>query len=298
MHRVFLTILGLSAFAAKVPGQTASEFAQHIASEYRMIPNVTYLTMSGIDLKLDVYQKRNVNIPQPTLVYMHGGFWVAGNKETGILSLLPWMEMGWNVINVEYRLGAVAHAPAALEDCLCALRFVAAPQQLMAYNIDPRKIVVMGESAGGHLALSLGMVPDSAGLDLECTNGQPLPKVAAVINWFGIYDVPDVIDGPNRQPAAQRWFGSMPDRMGIAKRASPITYVRAGLPPIVTIHGDADRTVPYAQALKLNADLERLEVPHELITVPGGGHGNFTPEQRSMIYRRIQEFLTKNGIMK
>ena len=142
------------------------------------------------------------------------------------------------------------------------------------------------------------MVPDSAGLDLECTNGQPLPKVAAVINWFGIYDVPDVIDGPNRQPAAQRWFGSMPDRMGIAKRASPITYVRAGLPPIVTIHGDADRTVPYAQALKLNADLERLEVPHELITVPGGGHGNFTPEQRSMIYRRIQEFLTKNGIMK
>jgi hypothetical protein len=52
--------------------------------------------------------------------------------------------------------------------------------------------------------------------------------------------VPDVIDGPNRQPAAQRWFGSMPDRMEIAKRVSPITYVRAGLPPIVTIHRDAD----------------------------------------------------------
>jgi len=298
MHRVLLTILSLFGFAAKLPAQTASDFAQHIANEYRMIPNVTYLTMGGIDLKLDVYQKRNVDTPQPTLVYMHGGFWVAGNKETAILSLLPWMEMGWNIINVEYRLGAVAHAPAALEDCLCALRFVAATQQLTAYNIDPQKIVVMGESAGGHLALSLGMVPDSAGLDLECTNGQPLPKVAAVINWFGIYDVPDVIDGPNRQPAAQRWFGSMPDRIDIAKRVSPITYVRAGLPPIVTIHGDADRTVPYAQAVKLNADLERLRVPHELITVPGGGHGNFTQEQRSMIYRKIQEFLAKNRIMK
>jgi acetyl esterase/lipase len=297
MHRVFPTILGLFAFAAGLPAQTASDFAQHIANEYRMVPNVTYLTMGGVDLKLDVYQKRNVNIPQPTLVYMHGGFWVAGNKETAILSLLPWMEMGWNVINVEYRLGAVAHAPAALEDCLCALRFVAAPQQLMAYNIDPQKIVVMGESAGGHLALSLGMIPDSAGLDLECANGRPLPRVATVINWFGVYDVPDVIDGPNRQPAAQRWFGSMPDRMEVAKRVSPITYVRAGLPPIVTIHGDADKTVPYAQAVKLNADLERLQVPHELITVPSGGHGNFTPEQRSMIYRRIREFLAKNGIM-
>jgi acetyl esterase/lipase len=296
MHRVLLTIPGLLAFAAGVSAQTPADFAQHFANEYRVLPNVTYLTMAGVDLKLDVYQKRNVNMPQPTLFYMHGGFWVAGNKEGAILSLLPWMEMGWNVVNVEYRLGAAARAPAALEDCLCGLRFIAAPQQVMAYNIDPQKIVVMGESAGGHLALSLGMVPDSAGLDLECANGQPLPKVAAVINWFGIYDVPDVIDGPHRQPAAQRWFGSMPDRMEIAKRVSPVTYLRPGLPPILTIHGDADRTVPYAQAVKLNADLERVEVPHRLITIPGGGHGNFTPEQRTMIYREIQEFLTKNGI--
>jgi acetyl esterase/lipase len=297
MRHLLPTLLGVFACASSVFAQTSADFAQHIANEYRMIPNVTYLTMGGIDLKLDVYQKRNVNTPQPTLVYMHGGFWVAGNKETAILSLLPWMEMGWNVINVEYRLGAVAHAPAALEDCLCSLRFIAAPPQLMAYNIDPQKIVVMGESAGGHLALSLGIIPESAGLDLECVNGQPLPKVAAVINWFGVYDVPDVIDGPNKQQAAERWFGSMPDRMEVAKRVSPMMYVRAGLPPIITIHGDADRTVPYAQAVKLNADLERLKVPHQLITIPGGGHGNFAPEQRTLIYRVIREFLTKNGII-
>jgi len=74
--------------------------------------------------------------------------------------------------------------------------------------------------------------------------------------------------------------------------------VRAGLPPIITIHGDADRTVPYPQAVKLNADLERLNVPHQLITIPGAGHGNFTPDQRTMIYKTIREFLTKNGVMK
>jgi acetyl esterase/lipase len=273
-----------------------SEWAVHAANEYRMVPNVTYLTMGGVDIKLDVYQKRNVTTPQPTLVFMHGGFWVAGNKEAALPSLLPWMEMGWNIINVEYRLGAVAQAPAALEDCLCALRFIGAPAQLMAYNIDPAKIVVMGESAGGHLALSLGMIPDSAGLDLECANNQPLPKVAAVIDWFGIYDVPDVIDGPNRQPAAMRWFGSMPNRLEVAKRVSPMTYVRAGLPPTMIIHGDNDHTVPYPQAVKLKADLDRLKVPNEMVTIPGGGHGNFTAPQRTTIYTTIREFLAKHGL--
>ena len=200
--------------------------------------------------------------------------------------------------NVEYRLGAVAQAPAALEDVMCAFKFIAAPAQTMAYNIDPNKIVVMGESAGGHLSLSLGIIPESAGLALQCENGQPMPKPAAVLNWYGIYDVQDVIDGKNKQPAAQRWFGSMPDRMEIAKRVSPMTYVRAGLPPILTVHGDADMVVPYPQAVKLNADLEKLGVPHQLITIPKGGHGNFTPEQRTMIYRTIREFLVKNGVMK
>jgi acetyl esterase/lipase len=298
IRRYVVPAILLAASLSAVSGQTAADFVQHVSNEYRMTPNVTYLTMGGVDLKLDVYRKLNVTTPQPTLFYLHGGFWVAGNKEAAILSLLPWMEMGWNVVNVEYRLGAVAPAPAALEDCLCALRFITQQAQLTNYNIDPAKIVVMGESAGGHLALSLGMIPDSAGLDGECTNGQPLPKVAAVINWFGIYDVPDVIDGPNKQPAAMRWFGSLPNKMDVAKRVSPVTYVRAGLPPTITIHGDADRTVPYPQAVKLNTDLERLKVPHQLISIPGGGHGNFTPEQRTMIYKTIREFLTKNGVMK
>lgn len=284
------------AFLATLSAQTGGDFAQHLANEYRMIPNVTYLTMGGIDLKLDVYQKLNVTTPQPTLVYMHGGFWVAGNKEAAILNFAPWLEMGWNVVNVEYRLGAVAPAPAALEDSLCALRFIGAPAQRMNYNIDPAKIVVTGESAGGHLALALGMTPDSANLDLECAADTPLPKVAAIINWFGIYDVADVIDGPNRRAAAVRWFGSLPNRMEIAKRVSPMTYVRAGLPPTITVHGDADPTVPYPQAVKLKADLDRLKVPNLLITVPGGRHGGFTPAQRTKIYVDIRAFLAQHGL--
>jgi len=139
--------------------------------------------------------------------------------------LIPWFEMGWNVVNVEYRLARVALAPAAVEDCLCALRFVAA--QAKTYNFDVNRIVSMGESAGGHLALTTGMIPESAGLDREC-EGVPLPKVAAIINWYGVADVADVIDdGPHKANLAVQWFGSLPNRDELARRLSPLTYIRA-----------------------------------------------------------------------
>ena len=158
------------------------------------------------------------------------------------MSLIPWMEMGWNVVNVEYRLARVAPAPAAVEDCLCALRYLAA--QAKTYNIDVNRLVVTGESAGGHLTLTSAMIPESAGLDRQCAGNTPVPKVAAAINWFGITDVADVIDGPNKANLAVTWLGSLPNKDEIARRVSPLTYVRPGLPPILTIHGDKDRSCP------------------------------------------------------
>lgn len=289
---VLLAAIAMPGWAQLSP---SAVWANHAAAEYQMYPNVTYWNMSGTDLKLDIYRRRTATTPQPTIIYIHGGFWVAGNKEGAIMNLLPWMEMGWNVVNVEYRLGAVALAPAAVEDCFCALRFIGA--QAKTYNIDTSRIVVTGESAGGHLALALGMIPESEGLDRECA-GAPLPKVAAVLNWFGITDVPDVIDGPHKANAAVRWFGSLPNRMEIARRVSPLTYVRPGLPPILTVHGDSDPTVPYDEAVRLHAALAKVNVPNQLVTVPGGKHGNFTADQRDVIYTTIREFLAKNGLGK
>jgi acetyl esterase/lipase len=288
---VLLTLLAAApGFAQLSP---AAEAAVHAENQYQVIPNVTYLTAGGVDLKLDVYQRRGVTTPQPTVIYIHGGFWAAGNKEGAIMKLLPWMEMGWNVVNVEYRLAKVALAPAAVEDCMCALRFI--NNQAKTYNVDTSRIVVTGESAGGHLALSLGMIPESVGLAREC-EGPPLPKVAAVINWFGVTDVMDVIDGPHKANIAATWLGSLPNREEIAKRVSPLTYVRPGLPPILTIQGDADTTVPYEQGVRLHAALAKAGVVNQHLTIPGGKHGNFTPEERTRIYITIREFLAKNGL--
>jgi acetyl esterase/lipase len=176
MRKILPVILPLVTLAASGFAQTSGQlsptaaWATHAANEYQVYPNVTYLTMGDTQLKMDIYRRRTATTPQPTLIYMHGGFWVAGNKEGAILSLLPWMEMGWNVINVEYRLGPNTLAPGALEDCFCALRYVA--QQAMMYNVDVGRIVVTGESAGGHLALSLGILPESEGFDRECAAAQ------------------------------------------------------------------------------------------------------------------------------
>jgi acetyl esterase/lipase len=279
-----------------IPGQLtpAASWAVHTVNDYEVLPNVTYLTATSYEAKLDVYHRRGLTAPQPTLIFIHGGGWTGGTKERSMLSVMPWLEMGWNVVNVEYRLARVALAPAAVEDCLCALRWVA--RQAKTYGFDTSRLIVTGESAGGHLALTTGMIPESAGLDRECP-GPALPKVAAIIDWYGIADVNDLMDGPNQKTYAVEWLGSMPNRAEIAKRVSPLSYVRAGLPPILAIHGDADPTVPYQHSVKLTAELAKVGVPTKLVTVPNGKHGGFSPDERTMIYSAIREFLTKNGVL-
>ena len=280
-----------SGFAQLSPQAT---WAAHAANDYDVVPNVTYVTAGNTEVKLDIYRRHGVTTPQPTVIHFHGGFWAAGTKEASQMYLIPWFEMGWNVVNVEYRLARQALAPAAVEDCLCALRFVAT--QAKTYNFDVNRIVSMGESAGGHLALTTGMIPESAGFAREC-EGAPLPKVAAIINWYGVADVPDVIDdGPHKANLAVQWFGSLPNRDELARRLSPLTYVRADQPPVLTIHGDADPTVNYQQALRLQEALTKAGVQNQLLTIPGGHHGNFSPEERTKIYITIREFLKKNNL--
>jgi acetyl esterase/lipase len=164
------------------------------------------------------------------------------------------------------------------------------------------KIVVSGESAGGHLALAVGMIPTTAGLASVCAGGGftgnevNVPKVAAIINWYGISDVNDMLAGANARAYAVQWIGGGQNREAVAKAVSPMTYVRAGLPPTLTIHGDADPIVPYSHGTRVHEALTKAGVASELFTVAKGGHGNFSPDQRIAAYAKIAEFLKKNGL--
>ena len=92
------------------------------------------------------------------------------------------------------------------------------------------------------------------------------------------------------------WLGSQPNRDEIARRVSPINYVRPGLPPIITIHGDKDPLVPYSQAVRLHAALDKAGVHNQLLTVPGAGHGGYTDEQELKGWEAIKAFLISAGV--
>ncbi len=290
-------LLSLSALAPLLPAHDgpASQWAAMVGNHYRITANITYKVANGYEAKLDVYSVRNSPKPRPTVVYIHGGGWTGGSKEGVALRLMPYLQLGMNVVNVEYRLARNSLAPAAVEDCRCALRWVI--RNAERFGFDTSRLVVTGGSAGGHLSLMTGMLNAAAGLDNECPGDEEL-KVAAIVNYYGITDVADLLEGPHQQRYAVTWLGGMVNREAVARRASPLTYVRKGLPPILTIHGDADTTVPYVHATRLHAALKDKGVPNELLTIPGGKHGGFNRDETLKIRETIVAFLRKHEIIK
>jgi len=289
--RLILSAIFLFSLALFVPAQTP--WATDIGARYWVQPDIVYTTANNTPLKLDVWYQHDINTPQPTLVYIHGGGWIFGSKETSVLQFLPFLEKGWRVVNVEYRMASNSLAPAAVEDTRCALRW--AFQNAKQWNFDTGKIVLMGHSAGGHLSLITGMLPDKSPLDNRCYGDEKL-NVAAIINWYGITDVNDIIQGKNLKNYAVMWMGAQPNAAEIARSVSPLTYVRSGLPPILTIHGDKDDVVPYSHAVRLKEALDKAGVKNELFTVKNGGHGGFSQADYIAAYNEVWKFLRENKV--
>ena len=274
------------------------------SSDYDVQPNITYSIANNTELKLDLYLPKDRSKPKPTLVLFHGGGWVDGAKERNVMYLLPYLSMGWVVVNVEYRLARNSLAPAAVEDCRCSLRWLT--YKAKEYNIDTSKIVLTGTSAGGHLSLISAMLPMGNIFDRQCPTQSPEKwnsavepeiRVAAVVNWFGIADVAAILQGPDAKHYAMEWLGSKPDRMEIAKQVSPVNYIRAGVPPVITFHGELDDVAPYKDAVRLHQGLDKVGVTNQLVTMRGRKHGGFTREEMAANYVLIRTFLRKVGVI-
>lgn len=295
-----LLIFSLLLSATMCTAQTdAASFAVDL-TRYEVHPNIVYHTANNYEARLDVYQPPDAKQPTPVVVMIHGGGWIEGTKEGRVLEMMPYLQMGFAAVNVEYRLGRVSRAPAAVEDCRCALHWIFANAK--KYNFDPERVVLEGGSAGGHLALITGMLTPAAGFDREChapdddiwkanPGTEKDPRVAAIVNWFGIADVVDELHGANAKGYAVVWLGNQPDADEIAKRVSPVNYVTKNAPPIITIHGDKDELVPYSQSVRLHKELDAAGVPNRLYTVPGGNHGGFSAEENQKIWSAIRQFL-------
>lgn len=279
VQRVFLILIPALLLAQpKVPDWVSVE------------PNISYSTHK--ETVLDIYQSKRAptSTSRPAVIVIHGGGWVGGKKDNVFERLcLPYLEKGFVVANVEYRLASTAPAPAAVEDVLAATAWFRS--NAARYGVNRKKIIVTGDSAGGHLALMVGLTPKQAKFGR-------VTKVAAVVNFYGITDVQDQLEGQNMRQYATTWVpDSLPDRQELARRVSPISWVRKKAPPVLTIHGDADETVPYEHGVDFTKWLRNAGGDAEMIPIHQGGHGNFTPQEFAEIYNQIFYFLERRKIL-
>ncbi|WP_131538827.1 alpha/beta hydrolase [Pedobacter nototheniae] len=286
-------LIGLLCFNSAINAQeTEVKKVQYPAGFTEQI-DVVYTKVDGWEGKMDLYLPPASKGVSPIVISIHGGGWNKGTKESQS-GFSGFFKRGYAVANIEYRLTGAATAPAAVEDTRCALIYII--KNAKALNIDVNKIVIMGGSAGGHLALMGGYMENNHLFDTNCKGTENI-KVAAVIDKYGITDVWDWAYGTNKtSKSATSWLGAKAKDENFAKSVSPLYQAKKTSPPTFIVHGDADPTVPYEQSVALKAKLDQLGVKNEFITVKDGLHGKFTKEDNTMVNEKIMDFLKSLGL--
>lgn len=285
-------IISLSSLKAQA-GDTVTYKPVALPDGYNSQLNIVYTRVKDWEGKLDLYLPPRIKGMSPVVINIHGGGWNHGVKESQT-GFSAFFKMGYAVANIEYRLTGQATAPAAVEDTRCALIYLI--KHAKELNIDVNKIVIMGGSAGGHLALMGGLLGNDHRFDGNCLGVDNI-KVAAIIDKYGITDVWDWGYGSNvTSKSATRWLGNRATDKKFAESVSPINYVTKDSPPTFIVHGDADPTVPYQQSVDLHKKFLAAGVKTGFITVKGGLHGKFDKEKNSEISRAIVEFLRELGL--
>jgi acetyl esterase/lipase len=256
----------------------------------RVERNLEYVAGGHERNKLDLYLIAKDDTPRPVIVWIHGGAWRAGSKDGCPAS--PFVEQGYAVASINYRLSQHAVFPAQIEDCKAAIRWLRAHAK--DYHLDPDRIGVWGASAGGHLVALLGASGDVKELEGKGGNLDQSSRVQCVVDFFGPTDFLQI---PGRQndpkaPEAQLIGGPVQENKEKAARANPITYVTRDDPPFLIVHGEEDRTVPIGQSQLLDEALKKANVQSTFIRVPGAGHGG--PGFQTKVNKQVAEFFEKH----
>lgn len=284
---ILFCVFSLGAFAQEGDTATTNKPVEYPAGFTAQL-NVVYTKVKDWEGKMDLYLPAKDKGPTPVVINIHGGGWNHGVKESQT-GFNTFFKAGFAVANIEYRLTGQATAPAAVEDTRCALIYLI--KNAKALNIDVDRIVIMGGSSGGHLALMGGLLGNDHRFDTNCP-GIDNVKVAAIIDKYGITDVWDWAYGKDiTSKSATRWLGDRAKDQQFAASVSPMTYVNKNSPPTFIVHGDADPTVPYQQSVKLHDKLVAAGVKTEFMTVPGGQHGKFDKEKNSEVNKAIMAFI-------
>jgi acetyl esterase/lipase len=259
----------------------------------------TYKVVGNCHIQADVYQV-DTHEKQPVILWVHGGALVAGSRtDIAQFQLEKYLDAGFTVICIDYRLAPETKLPSIIEDLKDACQWVYQHGSAL-FNIDPDRMAVIGHSAGGYLTLMTGVVLN------------PQPKV--IVSFYGYGDIigpwysqPDPgycqqeqvpVDNAHAAVGAvplteSRWEKRYPfylycRQQGLWPREvagqdphrnpawfskyCPLQNVTSSYPPTLLIHGDQDTDVPCQQSLEMAAVLEQQHVPHKLLLLKGKGH--------------------------
>jgi acetyl esterase/lipase len=255
--------------------------------------DLVYTKAGSTELKLDLARPAQGEGPFPAILVIHGGAWRGGDKGQVGPVLLEFAQNGYVAVSPQYRLCPKEVFPAQVHDVKAAVRWTKVNAK--KYRIDPDRIGAIGFSAGGHLALMLGVTGPDDGLEGDISAGATDSRVKAVVNYFGPTDLgaKDIPDASKR--LVKDFLGaSAAEKPELAAKASPRTYVSKDDAPILTFQGTKDPLVPYTQAIELAEAMTAAGVQGRVELLVGAGHGWGVTEMqhtRDQSFRFFDEYL-------
>ena len=279
MSRRSATLAAWFIFAVTTAHLTAAEPHQ-IVDNIALWRNLSYRDGVSKACVLDLAMPKDQALaPRPVVVVIHGGGWIEGDKSSFSTvegrvpgNILDFAARGFAAATINYRLSGEAPYPAALDDCRAAIVWL--QSHAVEYRLDPKRIGVYGNSAGGHLALLLAMADP------------PMPGVLAAVSDSGPIDLVYGIEHQQLTTVIEKFMGGLPtgERLEQYRRASPSTYFERAekLPPLMLIYGGRDEQVDVRTADEFVAALSRNGMkdltyhrladsghcPHSLVRVP------------------------------
>jgi acetyl esterase/lipase len=252
---------------------------------------ICYSTISK-PLYLDLFRPPINTSPLPLIICIHGGGWGAGTRAEMFELAMGLTKCGFCAACIDYRLAPVNRFPAAVVDVKTALNYLR--EHAKELNIDPRRIGVVGGSAGGHLALLMATTSADIQQLRAASPTAPCP-VKAVVSISGPTDLAAELP-KNSELVVENFLGKKRAQADdLWKQASPINYVTRYAAPMLVIQGDADEIVPYYQAVSFVSACKKAGASAELITLHNRSHGaGGDQKETAASVRALVEFLVKN----
>ena len=243
--------------------------------------DVVYGRVHGAGLLADIAYPQS-DKPIPAIISVHGGRWRGGHKrDRSTIVVKQWAGFGLFAMSIDYRLVGCTPAPACYQDVQCAIRFV--HTHAGQFNIDTKRIFLIGQSAGGHMVslaatIGDGPFPRTGGWAKSSNDFRAAISVAAnyeltTLSWGNI------------------WTPAQGNAVAARKLASPVNHVTGKTKPLLILHSDNDRSVPIANALLMIDALKKSKAPHTFHRYPSMGHMGITDE----VIKRSLEFIEQQS---